>query len=118
MEGATNMVKEYKYDGEIFQLDDSKGCYIEVTYKDMTGYVGVNLGNDGSAGRPYVWWAEDSDPVVADGLNYGNPNGSTQESNLGALCNDLIRRQRQREVHAAFDREAACKALHDFVEKL
>ena len=26
-------IKEYKYRDETFQLDDSKGCYVEVTYK-------------------------------------------------------------------------------------
>ena len=31
-------MKEYKYQGETFQLDDSKGCYAEVTYKDLKGF--------------------------------------------------------------------------------
>ena len=37
-------MKEYKYKSDTFELDDSKGCYIEVTYKGQKGYVGVNLG--------------------------------------------------------------------------
>ena len=31
------------YEGETFKLDDSKGCYVEVTYKGLTGYFGVNI---------------------------------------------------------------------------
>ena len=29
------MPKEHKYQGETFLLDDSKGCYIEVNYRDL-----------------------------------------------------------------------------------
>ena len=35
------MASEYKYNGEIFLVDNSKGCYLEVSYKDVFGYVGV-----------------------------------------------------------------------------
>ena len=48
-------MKEYKYQGETFQLDDSKGCYVEVTYKYLTGYLGVNLGARATDQNPYVW---------------------------------------------------------------
>ena len=44
LENEVTAVKEYKYKGETFQLDDSKGCYVAATYKHLTGYVGVNLG--------------------------------------------------------------------------
>ena len=37
------MAKEYKHQGETFLLDDSKGCYVKITYKDQVGYLGVNL---------------------------------------------------------------------------
>ena len=47
-------VKEYKHQGETFQLDDSKGCYVAVTYKHLTGYVGVNLGKKASPKNPYA----------------------------------------------------------------
>ena len=33
----------YEYSGVKFEIDDSKGCYLEVTCKDITGYAGVNL---------------------------------------------------------------------------
>ena len=49
------VVKEYKHKGETFQLDDSKGCYAKVTYKHLTGYVGVNLGDRPSDQYPYAW---------------------------------------------------------------
>ena len=40
------MAKSAEYNGEKFQLDDSKGCYVEVAHKrsGLIGYVGVNLG--------------------------------------------------------------------------
>ncbi len=113
------MAKEYKYQDETFLLDDSKGCYIEITYKGMKGYVGVNLSTWGSAQAPYVWWAENAARFVTpDGLTGGNSNGTSQESNLAALCDELIRKQREIEAHAAFDREKACHDLHEWVEKL
>ena len=37
-------MREYKYEGEAFELDDPKGCYIEVTYRGQKGYVGGELG--------------------------------------------------------------------------
>ena len=33
-------MKKYKYKEETFKLDDSKGCYVEVTYEGLTGYFG------------------------------------------------------------------------------
>ena len=36
-------IKEYKYQGETFQLDDSEGCYVTVTYKHLKGHAGVNI---------------------------------------------------------------------------
>ena len=33
-------MKEYKYKGEAFQLDDSKGCYVAVTYKHLDRVCG------------------------------------------------------------------------------
>ena len=38
-----------------FQLDESKGCYVAVTYKHLTGYGGVNLGKKASPKNPYAW---------------------------------------------------------------
>ena len=37
------MGKKRVYLGETFELDDSKGCYIEDTYRGLVGYAGVNL---------------------------------------------------------------------------
>lgn len=110
------MATKYAFEGETFQLDDSKGCYIEVTYGDMTGYVGVNL--RGTVKMPYSWWAEGSDPVTKDGLTYGNSSGPCQKSNLDGLCRDLIRRQQEAQARKAFNQEAACKSLHEFVKSL
>ena len=110
------MIKEYKYEGEAFLLDDTKGCYTEVSYKDQVGYVGVNL--QGTAESPYAWWAEGSSWVTPDGLVNGNSNGPDMASNLRALCGDLIRRHRREQAREAFKPEEACESMHEFVESL
>ena len=68
-------MREYKHQGETFQLDDSKGCYVTVTYKHLTGYVGVNLGKKASPQNPYAWYTAreigGADCVTPDGLKFG-----------------------------------------------
>ena len=109
------MAKEYEYEGEKFRLDDSNGCYIEVTYKEQVGYVGVYL--QGTKTSPYCWWAN-ANVVTPDGLKAGSPAGDDLETNLRALCGDLVRRQREADARKAFKPEGACKSLHEFVESL
>ena len=106
----------YKYKDVEFDMDDSAGCYIEVSYKDVKGYVGVNLSGD-SASR-FLWFSEPS-ALVKDGLRYGNSNGDSLENNMNAVCEDLLRRHELAERVKAFDskaKEAACEELHDFVK--
>ena len=110
------MARKYVFEGEIFRLDDSKGCYVEVTYKDQLGYVGVNL--KGTAKNPYVWWAGDSRPVEQDGLSFGNSSGLNEKNNLDGVCQELLRRQQQAQDQMAFNQENACKSLHEFVKSL
>ena len=110
------MGKEYKFEGETFELDDSNGCYIEVSYKGLVGYVGVYL--QGTAEQPYCWWAENATFVTADGLTNGNATGADIESNLRDLCRTLLRKHREAEGRKAFKPEEACESLHDFVKSL
>ena len=110
------MVKEYKYQGETFRLDDSKGCYVKVTYNNQVGYLGVNL--QGSAQSPYCWWDDGDRPVTLDGLRFGNSNGVEEEGNLRALCASLLHRHQEAEAHKAFDPKEACHSLHEFVNGL
>ena len=73
LENEVTAVKEDKYKGETFQLDDSKGCYVAVTYKHLTGYVGVNLGLIGEKStdqKPYAWYI-DKKLVTPEGLKTG-----------------------------------------------
>ena len=107
-------VKEYKYQGETFQLDDSKGCYVAVTYKHLTGYVGVRLGLLGKKAtdqEPYGWLT-DSKQVTSEGLKFGNVNGPSFEANLDALCAALLSEFRAEEAAKAFDPEKYCAELH------
>ena len=77
------MNKEYKYQSETFKIDDSKGCYIEVTYRDQKGYLGVYL--QGTAEKPLCWYDNQS-VVTKDGLKAGNVVGRDMEAGLRALC--------------------------------
>ncbi len=110
------MSTEFKYQGETFQLDDSKGCYIEVMYEDQLGHVGVSL--QSTKGAPYAWSANRPGRITAEGLRSGTSSGPDVQSNLEALCAELLRLQRQAEAHKAFNAEAACKSLHEYVESL
>ena len=44
---------KYEYQGKTFEINDSEGCYLVVTFKGLGGYVGVNL--QGTATEPYGW---------------------------------------------------------------
>ena len=109
------MPKEYKHQGETFLLDDSKGCYIEVTYHEAVGYVGVHL--NGTKENPYCWQTNDR-RVTDDGLTNGNSTGGELSDNLNALCSELLRQHQVHEAKKEFQPEQACKGLHEFYEKL
>ncbi len=114
------MMKAYKYQDETFQLDDSKGCYVQVTYKYLTGYLGVNLAARATDQNPYVW-DTDKRPefyVTLDGLKYGFSSGVTFEENLDALCRRLLQDFRLEEAAKKFDRKKYCAELHDRVKNL
>ena len=110
-------MKEYKHNGEVFQIDDSKGCYYEVTYKDQTGFVGVNLNPNATDSSPYTWYTEKS-VVRPDGLVAGSVNGPSIEANLNALCQRLVQAYQMAQAHTSFDPKPYCEALHDFAKKL
>ena len=108
----------YEYRGVKFEIDDSKGCYLETTYKDVTGYVGVSL--SGTIDTRYAWWVESSG-VTKDGLTVGNFAGNTMQPNLHALCDWILKEVARREATRAFTpeaREQACAEFHDFVKEL
>ena len=115
---------EYKYQGETFQLDDSKGCYVTVTYRHLTGYLGVNLTNEATDEKPYVWGTEkyfggnSAAYVTPDGLKGGNPGSPSFESNRDALCNQLLHEFRTEEEAKTFDPAKYCEELHDAVKKM
>ena len=109
------MAKEYKFEGETFGLDDSKGCYVEVSYKGQVGYVGVYL--RGTKEQPYCWYDGDS-VLTKDGLSAGNSARGGMEGNLHALCRALVRKHRDAQAREAFKPEEACEGLHEFVKSL
>ena len=107
---------EYTYQDEIFQVDNSNGCYLEVTYRDLKGYVGVNLRPDATDETPYlfVMGRRASDAVTEDGLRGGRRRGDSIEDALNGLCDWLLKFHRNR----SFDREKHCRALNEFVGRL
>ena len=109
------MPKEHKYQGETFLLDDSKGCYIEVNYRDLVGHVGVHL--NGTNETPYCWYTGTTF-ATADGLTNGNSNGQALSDNLNALCATLLKQYQENAAKKEFQPEQACKRLHEFYEKL
>ena len=109
------MAKEYKFQDETFGLDDSNGCFIEVTYKEQRGYVGVYL--QGTTEKPLCWY--DNEAVVTkDGLKAGNVTGGDLEASLQALCKQLLDNHRLADERRTFRPEEVCKSLHEFVQAL
>ena len=108
---------EYKYKGETFQLDDSKGCYVEVTYKHLTGYVGVNLGSNATDQHPYAWNIGKGN-ATPNGVNPGFATKGSFETNLNSLCTALLRVFAEEKAHKAYDSEKYCAELHDGVKNL
>ena len=115
--GGPLNAKEYKYKGETFQLDESKGCYVEVTYKHLTGYVGVNLRKNATGQSPYAWGISKGN-ITSSGLKSGSSSGASFEANLDALCAHLLHAFRTEEAHKAFDPAKYCAELHDAVKNL
>ena len=113
-------MREYKYKEETFQLDDSSGCYVKATYKNLTGYVGVNIGVNATDQNPYVWYTDKriENYVTPEGLKFGNGNGPSFESNLDALCDSLLREFHTQEAAKAFNRAKYCEELSEAVKNL
>ena len=106
---------EYTYQDEIFQVDNSNGCYLEVTYRDLKGYVGVNLRPDATDETPYLFLTGRGMDAVTDyGLRRGRRRGDSVEDALNGLCEWMMK------VHSnrSFDRERHCRALDEFVNGL
>ena len=121
-------MKQFKFDGEIFPLDDSKGCYVAVFHEgregEPIGFVGVAL-NGGTDSHPYAatYWSSTSknwaygDRVTPDGLEDGGPMADI-ESGLEWSCRAYLNDLRELRSREAFKPEAACEALHKYVEDL
>ena len=114
-------MKEYKYQGETFLLDDSKGCYVEVTYDkvpDRVGIIAVAL--RGTKEKPYVRMTmhrgATNDRLTPNGVD--EEGHGSYESILGQVCSRLINAHREREAKEQFNPEEACHALHEAVSKL
>ena len=109
-------MKKYKYKEETFKLDDSKGCYVEVTYEGLTGYFGVNITGNETDQYPYAYWPEERS-VTQDGMKKGNKSPSFEDAR-DQICTILLKKFRAQEAAKTFDRAKYCEELHEAVKNL
>ena len=110
---------DYKYAGETFKLDDSKGCYVEVTHdglRGLTGYFGVNISVTATDQYPYSYRVNEGS-VTPNGIINGIQNPSFKDAR-DEICEILLNRFRTQEAAKTFDRAKYCAELHDAVKNL
>ena len=110
-----NIARKYNYQDKEFIVDQSKGCYLEVTHREQVGYVGVRL--QGTTEKPYGW-DTNKNRVTDDGLRTDRSVSGEIGDNLDRLCQELIRLQQDADAQKAFDKEKACQDLHGFFKNL
>ena len=92
-------MKEYKYNGESFFIEDTDACEIKVSDKTKSVSVTLNSGSPSvyrvSTVKGGWWW-------------YTN----TVEESVARACRELI------EHRSSISQEVACEALHKYVENL
>ena len=114
------MGKEYKYQDEAFQIDDSKGCYVEVSHQgQVIGHVGVAL-QGGTSELPYRWdfsqlssgrFAYGS-RVAKDGIASGGAGTASLQTGLIEVCRVYLRQLKEIRQQQEFNPEEACQSLH------
>ena len=111
-------MRDYIYEGETFILDDSKACYVEVTYEGLTGYFGVNISGTGTDQYPYFYQVGGEEcAAIQDGMITGL-RSPTFEAARDKTCLNLLKIFRTQEAVETFDRAKYCKELHDAVKNL
>lgn len=92
-------MKEYKYNGEAFFIEDTDACEIKVSDKINSVSVSLNGGGPSvykvSTVKVGWWW-------------YTN----TMEKSVARACRELI------DHRNSISKEVACKDLHEFVDSL
>lgn len=119
------MTKEFKHDGETFLLDDSKGCFVEVTYAEHQEYVGcAGVSVDGTEDNPYAAVTistpngSSRHQAIKDDRIYRGDRTGDLETAIRKCCTSLIAIRRRDEERKQFDSEAACRNLHEQFENL
>ena len=83
-------MRDYKYEGETFKLDDSKGCYVSVIYKRLKQAILPDRHISGTVtatAEPYFYYVGGDEHVATQGLTSGNqPKRSAHEVARGWLC--------------------------------
>ena len=110
-------MRDHEYEGETFKLDDSKGCYVEVTYEGLTGYFGVNISGAGTDQYPYSYYVGDEEYVTPDGMRWGDRSSSFEDAR-DRTFDVLLEKFRTQEAVKTFDPAKYCEELHDAVKNL
>ena len=113
-------MSDYEYEGETFKLDDSKGCYVEVTHEGLdglTGYFGVNISGTGTDQYPYSYHVGGEEYVTPDGTTKGVRSPSPEDAR-DQICQILLVSVQERAAAETFDPAKYCKELHDAVKNL
>ena len=115
-------MSNYEYEGETFKLDNSKGCYVEVTYKDLIGYFGVNIRGTGTDQYPYSYYVggeeyvgDDEEHATPAGLTWGDRSPSPEDAR-DQTCGLLLETFRDQEEVKNFNPAKYCKELNDAVK--
>ena len=109
----------YSYRDEQFILEPLYESVVRVTYREQTGYVGLN--SDWEADRPYTWinWEGDFDEGgISAGLSYSYP---VPELALEDLCRVLLREQRKQDsqrINPEERKQAGRQVFKEFLEEL
>ena len=92
-------MKEHKYDGETFFIEDTDACEIKVS--DKTNSVSVSL----NSGGPTVYKVS----TVKGGWWWHT---NTVEESVARACRELI------DYRNSISNDVACDALHKYVESI
>ncbi len=117
------MTKKHEHDDRIFEVDDSEGCFIKITYEGLVSYAGVFY--QGTSDRPYMSTSpteiDSSQKPNKDGLLEGF-SGNSGIKTIGEALDMSFRRladeHDRRVAQHEFKPDDACKTLHEFFDKL
>ncbi|MDE2966616.1 MAG: hypothetical protein OXS30_03865 [Chloroflexota bacterium] len=113
---AEEQRKKVTYQGVGYLIEDPKGCYVDVWLGTLRGRVAVDPSRPN---EPYAV-VVDEGGITDDGVRPENATAFKSSAKLALEATyDALKRQNDSiEAREKFDRDAACKEMHDFVAKI